>query len=147
MIRKFETKDLQRVMELWINTNIQAHDFISKDHWINHYDMVKEILPTAQVYVYEEENVIQGFIGVMNAYIAGIFINRTHQSKGIGKQLLDFMKTKHKKLTLAVYEKNTLAVKFYKREDFEIINKAIDENTGEMELHMVWEKKWKVYVE
>lgn len=32
MIRKFETKDLLEVMELWLSTNIRAHDFISRDY-------------------------------------------------------------------------------------------------------------------
>ena len=34
MIRKFRMEDLERVMELWLNTNIQAHDFILKEYWM-----------------------------------------------------------------------------------------------------------------
>ncbi|MDF2878563.1 MAG: acetyltransferase [Clostridia bacterium] len=53
MIRKFETKDLLQVMEIWLDTNTQAHDFISEDYWKNNFDFVKSMLPDADIYVYE----------------------------------------------------------------------------------------------
>ncbi|MFA9464849.1 MAG: hypothetical protein ACERKN_11225 [Velocimicrobium sp.] len=53
MIRKFRMEDLERVMELWLNTNIQAYDFIVKDDWISNFDMLKTILPKTELYVYE----------------------------------------------------------------------------------------------
>ena len=70
MIKDFKDKDLGRVMELWLQTNLEAHNFIPKQYWISNYNMVKNILPKSEVYIYEEENMIQGFIGVDNGYIA-----------------------------------------------------------------------------
>jgi putative acetyltransferase len=89
MIRKFETKDLLEVMELWLSTNILAHDFISRDYWVENFDMVKDILPDAEIYVYEIDDKIKAFIGIDKGYIAGIFVSNEMQSKGIGKQLLE----------------------------------------------------------
>ena len=81
-------------MQIWFDTNIKAHNFISKSYWIDNYDMVKKILPQAEVYVYENEitNQIEGFIGLTNNYIAGLFVKESAQSKGIGKQLLEYAK-------------------------------------------------------
>lgn len=66
MIRKLEFKDMQRVMEIWLDTNMKAHDFIPEKYWISHFGEVKEMLPQAEVYIYEDENdhEIKGFIGM-----------------------------------------------------------------------------------
>jgi putative acetyltransferase len=140
MIRKFETKDLLEVMELWLSTNIQAHDFISRDYWVGNFDIVKGILPDAEIYVYELDDKIKAFVGIDNGYIAGIFVSDEMQSKGIGKQLLEEAKELYSELSLAVYQKNIKAVNFYQREQFIIKQEQIDENTGEIEYLMVWSK-------
>ena len=120
MIRVLQEFDLTVIMQIWLTTNIRAHDFIPKEYWTDNYKTVKNILPQAEVYVYEDNHTkqINGFIGLTNDYIAGIFIKHTAQSKGIGKQLLDFVKERKPKLSLHVYEKNMRAVKFYQREHF-----------------------------
>ena len=139
-IRKFESKDLDRIMEVWLNTNIEAHDFIDEKYWRGNFDMVKEMMPSAELYVFEENSEIKGFVGVMDNYIAGIFVDGNNKSRGIGKKLLDFVKNKKDSLELSVYEKNTRAMNFYKREGFEIGEKNIDENTDEVEIKMIWTK-------
>lgn len=141
MIRKFEIKDLDIVLELWLNTNIKAHSFISEKYWIGNFESVKSMLPESQIYVYDMDGKIEGFVGLDNGYIAGIFINENMQSKGIGKKLLDKCKSEYSKLTLNVYEKNIRAIQFYEREGFCINEKDIDKNTNEIELNMVWSKQ------
>ena len=142
MIRVFNENDLYAVMQIWFDTNIITHNFISKSYWIDNYDMVKEILPQAEAYVYENEitNQIEGFIGLTNNYIAGLFVKESAQSKGIGKQLLDYAKNVKENMTLNVYEKNDRAIKFYMREQFRIHSKNIDTNIDERELIMVWNR-------
>lgn len=65
MIRKYVDSDIDAVMQIWLNTNIQAHSFISPDYWKNNFDVVKEMLPLAEIYVYEDDcaKQIDGFIG------------------------------------------------------------------------------------
>ena len=55
MIRKFSENDLNSVMEIWLNANLNAHFFISKEYWKRNFDAVKEMLPQAEIYVYEDE--------------------------------------------------------------------------------------------
>ncbi len=52
------------------------------------------MLPQAEVYVYEDDKMIQGFLGVRDEYIEGIFVSDKMQSHGIGKNLLDYIKDK-----------------------------------------------------
>ena len=129
-------------MQIWLDTNIQAHNFILKDYWTDNYDMVKEMLPQAELYVYEndESNQIDGFVGLMDDYVAGIFVRKDVQSKGIGKQLLDYVKAIKLSLSLSVYEKNTRAIHFYQRESFVIQSESIDDNTDEIEFVMTWSR-------
>ena len=99
------------------------------------------MLPRAEVYVYENDNKIQGFVGLNDEYIEGIFVSDEMQAQGIGKLLLDFVKEKRMKLHLNVYQKNIRAINFYQREDFEIRDEGLDEATGEKDYEMIWQHK------
>ena len=50
MIRKLRKTDINRVADIWLKTNLKAHSFISEQYWIS--------------YVYEDDKMIQGFLGV-----------------------------------------------------------------------------------
>ena len=80
-----EEKDISDVLQIWLETNIKAHSFIDKEYWIGNYEMVKQILPEAEVYVYEDEKngQIAGFIGINDQYVEGLFVKETVQSNGI----------------------------------------------------------------
>ena len=136
MIRELREADLDQVMELWLQSNEQAHAFIKEEYWKGHYREVRKLLPRAEVYVYEENGEIKGFIGADGPYIAGIFVDFRSRSMGIGKQLLDYVKLRKSTLTLQVYEKNERAVSFYRREGFIVREKLVDEETGETEFQM-----------
>ncbi len=140
MIRKMNQEELNKVMNIWLETNIKAHNFIPAEYWENNFELVKGLISQAEIYIYENNKSISGFIGMNSNYIAGIFVKEKEQSKGIGKELLNFVKNIKKELNLNVYEKNIKAVSFYKRENFHIINEGIDEATGEKEFFMEWKK-------
>lgn len=100
--------------------------------------MVQEQLAQAEVYVYESEKSIQGFIGVVDSYIAGIFVNKKYRSLGVGKKLLNHVKQVYPALSLGVYQKNSRAIGFYLREGFFVTSEQTDEDTGEIEYTMKW---------
>ena len=139
MIRVLREADIDRVVNLWLDTNIKAHYFIPDQYWKSHIDLVKEMLPQAEVYVYENDFQIEGFIGLDDEYVEGIFVCDERQSQGIGKLLLNFVKEKKTKLYLNVYQKNARAIHFYQREGFEIQSEGLDEVTGEKDYVMVWQ--------
>ena len=138
MIRKLLNGDIDRVADIWLKTNLKAHFFISKQYWINNYELVKEMLPQAEVYVFAVDKLIQGVVGLNDEYIEGIFVSEEMQSCGIGKLLLDYIKDKKVSLQLNVYQKNTRAISFYQREGFIIQCEGLDEATGEKEYTMLW---------
>lgn len=141
MIRELRKVDINKVAEIWLDTNIKTHYFISAQYWKTNFELVKELLLQATVYVYEDKQEIQGFIGLSNEYIEGIFVSAEMQSQGIGKILLNYVKGKRNKLILNVYQKNTRAISFYQREGFEIQYSGLDEATGEKDYVMAWQQK------
>ena len=142
MIRQYNEDDIDAVMQIWLDTNIRAHNFISSGYWWINFDMVREMLPHAEIYVHEDDctKQIDGFIGLNDDYIEGVFVKETMQSKGIGKQLLNHAKEFKSKLKLSVYQENEKAIKFYLREKFSIQSESVDDNTGEKEFIMVWNR-------
>ena len=142
MIRQCIDNDIDAVMQILLDTNIQAHSFISAYYWQSNFDIVKEMLPHAEIYVHEDNCTKQmdGFIGLNNSYIEGIFVKETMQSKGIGRQLLNHAKEVKSTLKLSVYQKNEKAIKFYLREKFKIQSENVDDNTGEKEFIMFWNR-------
>lgn len=140
MIRVLQKADINKVADIWLDTNLKAHYFISAQYWKNNFDFVKEMLSQAEVYVYEDGQKIQGFIGLSGEHIEGIFVSDEMQSQGIGKALLDWIKDRKTKLCLNVYQKNTRAIHFYQREGFEIQCEGLDEDTCEKDYLMVWQR-------
>ena len=132
MIRKLQKSDINNVAAIWLATNLKTHYFISAQYWKTNFELVKEMLPQAEVYVYKKNKKIQGFIGLNGEYIEGIFVSSEMQSQGIGKLLLNYAKNRKTKLLLHVYQKNTRAIHFYQREGFEIQCESLDEANREM---------------
>lgn len=141
MIKEFKINDLDEVMKIWIETNIEAHNFVPKEYWINNFQVVKEMLPLAEVYIYKEENIIKGFIGVIDkSYIAGLFVKKEYQREGIGSSLLNYCKIKYEHIELDVFVKNKKAVNFYCKNNFRILEKKVNEETKEFEYTMVLDR-------
>ena len=130
MIRKMQNIDINRVADIWLKTNLKAHYFIPEQYWTSNYELVKEMMSQAEVYVYEDNKMIHGFVGLSNEYIEGIFASDEMQSCGIGKLLLDYIKNKKVRLRLNVYQKNARALSFYQREGFDIQSEGLS-NTFE----------------
>ncbi len=140
-IRKLRETDLECVMRIWLEANKEAHFFIPADYWQENYETVQKLLPQAEVYVYENgSGRIEGFIGLADCCVAGIFVDKAARSAGIGKRLLEHAKGLRPELTLHVYRENERAVRFYLREGFRTQETLTDSDTGAVEFLMRWER-------
>ena len=142
MIRRLGEDDINRVMEIWLETSKIAHDFIEESYWEENYDIVKnKYIPMGDVYLYEEDNIVKGFICIINSeFIGAIFMDNKYRGLGIGTKLINFIKNKHKKLRLTVYKENISSVGFYKAKGFNIIAEELDEVTNSDEYLMEYKK-------
>lgn len=143
MIKELENFEIDEVLDVWLKTNIKAHNFIDKSYWINNYEIVKnEYIPNSKTFIYKEENIIKGFISVLNnCFIGALFVLDEYQGKGIGKSLIDYCKNLYPKLELSVYKENTFAISFYKKYNFKIEKEIQCEDLPNKEYLMKWTKK------
>ncbi|MWP48921.1 MULTISPECIES: GNAT family N-acetyltransferase [unclassified Gilliamella] len=135
MIREYKLEDLDSVMEIWLQGNLQAHDFINPEFFKQNYDLVKMLIPMSRLYV-QDLNGIKGFIGLTENYISGLFVDQNYRHQGIGKALVNKAKQRHNELLVHVYKKNVTAIDFYLSQNFEIVSESINEETNEPELLM-----------
>lgn len=135
--RKFiEARDLDRVMEIWLDSNIKSHSFIARSYWLGNYDYVKNILPKSDLHVVEEDDRVLGFIGIIDGYIAGIFVDYEARGRGLGTRLIELAKERYKTLTLNVYAKNEEAYSFYLARGFRVVDEKLDKENAELEYIM-----------
>lgn len=139
MIKNMVNKDLDRIMDIWLESTIKAHDFIPKEYWHNSYNIVKNVyIPMAKTFVYEDDKCIKGFISIINnEFIGALFVATDYQGSGIGKELINYAIDRYKKLNLAVYKDNKKSVEFYINRGFKIVKEQINEDSGYGEYIMV----------
>ncbi len=144
IIRELTTnkQEINRVMEIWKESTIQAHRFIAKEYWLQNYTVVKETyIPRSTTYLYLEGNEIKGFISIVDGqFIGALFVAVHCQGKGIGRKLVDHVKGIYDRLTLAVYKDNQQAVHFYQKNGFVLQQEQVDKETNHVEFIMSFEK-------
>ena len=139
MIIEFDVQDLNEIMKIWLDANVSAHSFVDKVYWQQAYGFVKSTLPSSDLFIWKEQNVIKGFIGITgDNYIAGLFVDEKYQSQGIGRELLNFCKQRYPRLELDVFVKNIGAVRFYTRNGFVIMDTKMNKEFNHEEYHMAW---------
>jgi len=138
-IRKSTPEDIPSIVDIWYHASVKAHDFISPQLWASHKkEMAEKYIPQAETYVVIENNLVVGFISMVNNYLAALFVKTDWQGKRTGTKLLNFIKKRRENIELKVFKKNTQSVAFYKHSGFTIVAEEIEKNTNEPELIMVW---------
>ena len=141
IIRKFNEMDLKRVMRIWYDGNLEAHDFIPKEYWDRNISYVKRSLPQLEVYVYEVDGYVVGFVGIDEGYVSGLFVDKEYRGVGIGTKLVSYVKELYDFFTLHVFENNYGAVTFYENRGLLIKEESVHEDLGEVEYLMYYRKK------
>jgi putative acetyltransferase len=105
-IRTYKADELDRLVNIWYEGSLLAHDFIEQNYWKSQQKAMRETyLPMAETYVITEENKVVGFISMVDNYLAALFVDYQYQGKGYGKRLLHFIKEKREQIDLKVYQK------------------------------------------
>ncbi|OCG31838.1 hypothetical protein A9G34_07620 [Gilliamella sp. Choc4-2] len=145
MIREYQPADLDKIMEIWLQANQQAHNFINPEFFKKNYELVKMLIPMSTLYV-QDLNGVKGFIGLTENYISGLFVDHKFRHKGSGKALIEKAKQRHNELFVHVYRKNTDAINFYLSQNFNIVSESINEETNEDEVLMCCHVERKVKI-
>ena len=142
MIRQATPDDADTILDVWLLASLQAHDFIPAAFWWQQQEAMRaRYLPAAQIWVCERQGEVQGFVALVNDYVAALFVRPDCQQNGIGRALLDTAKQQRHTLTLRVYCENDIAVNFYCNQGFSIIAEGTDAATSQPELYMEYRAK------
>lgn len=139
-----DEKMLDSLLAIWLEGNLQAHSFISKNYWLDNQVGVREGLAQARIFVKETDGKAVGFLGLVEEAIAGLFVKEQFQKQGIGEALIQRVKDEKKILTLTVYENNQAALLFYERQAFRRVRCQIDPETQQREWLMRWTRDEKL---
>lgn len=139
MIRKYQPQDEASVLRIWIEASTIAHHFIPRSYWESKACDMRDIyLPQSETYIHTDTATgeITGFLSLVDNYLAALFVAPSHQGQGGGQALMTHAKRLKSTLELNVYQENTSAVSFYKRQGFYIAHEQTDEATGHKEYVM-----------
>ena len=141
MIREYNEKDIQTVFNIWYQASTIAHPFLNSVFVEKaKKDMYEIYIPNSKTWVFEEDEIVVGFIGMMGNEIGGLFVYPQHQSKGIGTKLVGFISNKFDELEVEVFKKNKKGRAFYDKYGFKLMNEYVHEETGEGILRMKFTK-------
>lgn len=138
-IRKAKEAELDRLIEIWLESSFQAHDFIDQEYWEENREVMRNLyLPLSENFVVIE-GTIKGFLSMMGKEIAALFILPSEQGIGFGKALMQYAQEKNNEIYLNVYAQNERAKAFYQSRGFQIVEESLDAATNEIEYRMHWE--------
>lgn len=142
MIRLVLPGEMDALIELWLESTIQAHPFIAENYWRESESIVRNVyMPQSRTWVYISDEKIVGFISILDErFIGALFVAEPFSGKGIGGKLIEYVKKGFPELSLEVYQKNQRAVHFYHRHGFRIEESAWQEETR----HPTWIMSWGV---
>ena len=137
LIRKADFNDLSRIAEIQVfNYRLYFYPIFKSDEYYFDELRVPSLMREYEagldsLYVYDD-GVVKGFIKIEGSYIARLFVEPILQNASIGSQLLEYAVKEHNANHLWVLEKNTKAMRFYKRHGFIATGeKKLEDGTSE----------------
>ncbi len=129
-IRPYEAADEEAVIQVWLDSTISGQSFLPESHWREMEPAIRDLLPTAEVWVVDVGVGIPAFMAILDDLIGGLFTDPDHQSSGLGAVLIAHAQSLHNPLFVEVFEANERALKFYRRCGFEDHSTRIDKGSG-----------------
>ena len=137
-IRKAKLYDLARIAEIEVfNYRLNFYHIFQNDYFYFHEMQVLNVINEDkrhldQLWVYDDEGIIKGFMWVDSQQIKKLFVEPVLQSKGIGSVLLTYAITELEATYLWALEKNTRAIAFYQKHGFQLTEeRMLEEGTTE----------------
>lgn len=79
---------LDRIMAIWLQGNLQAHDFIPADYWTGNVPLVRDQISKATLWLVQDQrdHDIIAFCGLQDNYIAGFFVDEQARGRGMAQR-------------------------------------------------------------
>ncbi|MGV2978688.1 GNAT family N-acetyltransferase [Camelimonas sp. ID_303_24] len=131
VIRPYQGADTKLLSGIWLLASRQAHPFLGEEKLRSHRQLIEsEYLPNSETWVACDQGKPVGFIGLIETFIGGLFVDPHAQGLGVGRLLVDHALTLKGSLELEVYAANEDAVRFYSRLGFSEISRREKDDEG-----------------
>lgn len=119
VIRPYRAEDRDRLVDIWLAASRMGHPFLGEERLIAQLEVVRDTyLPMADNWVAEVNGRPAGFIGLIDRFIGGLFVDPEIHGAGIGRGLIEHAAARLGHLDVGVYADNASAVEFYRRRGF-----------------------------
>ncbi|WP_312361744.1 bifunctional class I SAM-dependent methyltransferase/GNAT family N-acetyltransferase [Ensifer sp.] len=119
VIRPYRAEDRDRLVDIWLAASRVGHPFLGEERLLVQLEMVRDTyLPMADNWVAEVDGRPAGFIGLIDSFIGGLFVDPQIHGAGIGRGLIEHAAERLGRLEVSVYADNGDAVEFYRRRGF-----------------------------
>lgn len=138
-IRAYREPDVDRVIEVWRAASAIATPFLTGAFLEREAREIRDVwLRVANTWVYEVDEVVAGFIALIENEVGGIFVHPAAQGAGIGRALMDHAVRVRGALELDVFEANRVGRRFYRKYGFTEVSRSICEATGEPQIRLAY---------
>ena len=128
MISEYKKTDTSKILHIINEASLKYKGVIPDDCWNEPYmseqKLISEFNNGIRMYGYHNNNKLIGVIGVQEVkdviLIRHAYTLSSHQSKGVGSALLEYLLKKNKncRLLVGTWKNATWAIQFYKKFDF-----------------------------
>ena len=126
-----QESDYDDIIEVWEASVRETHTFLEEAYILHMKPLIRnEYLKLVDLYKYQPEEKIFGFVGILHGKIEMLFIRPDKRRMGIGKELLDFAISQLKATEVDVNEQNEHAVNFYRKFGFNIKSRSEFDSLG-----------------
>ncbi len=130
-IRPFASEDTARLLTIWHAASAQAHPFLTPAQLEEQKKLVGDVyLPRAETWVATLDDAPVGFIGMLDNFIGGLFVDPARHGYGIGRRLLEHTLALKGTLELEVYALNAGALGFYRHLGFQEVGRKPQDDNG-----------------
>lgn len=130
-IRPYSPPDKERLLDIWLMASRVGHPFLREDELLDQQQIVGDVyLDKADNWVAEIDGRPAGFIGLLDNFIGGLFVDPALHGSGIGRALVEHAAARNASLSLTVYADNEKGVGFYRRCGFEEVSRADQDDEG-----------------
>ena len=125
------------MLDVWFRASSIAHSFLPADFFeVERREIAERWLPMAETIVFEADEGVIGFLSLIGNEVGAIFVDPDVQGRGVGRALMDAARESRPFLELGVFEANSIGRRFYDAYGFELVERRLDEVTGEPELRL-----------
>ena len=146
MIKEYTKTDIFKILNIINDASSKYKGIIPDDCWQEPYmpesKLIHEFAQGVRIYGYTHNKILVGVIGIQSVkdviLIRHAYTLSSHQGKGVGSALLEYLlkKNKNSRLLVGTWKNATWAIRFY--EKFGFITHSKDET------NLLLKKYWKI---